>query len=159
MIILLGFLFGPCLFHLQQSPSVFRLNCCYYEGKCCFSHRIKLSLDQVQRDFYSTRQPMPSQQGSDRRKRPPPQFPKYLEYEVSQGDVVRETIDQNCPPWPGLIVTTYLSCLTTGGPGKECEATGYHQPEFRKGQGERRCQYICPTNLPESSSLECILAE
>ena len=35
----------------------------------------------------------------------------------------------------------------------------YHQPEFRKGQRERRCLSICPTNLPESSFLESVLAE
>ena len=37
--------------------------------------------------------------------------------------------------------------------------TNYHQPEFRKGQRERRRLSICPTNLPESSSLESIFAE
>ena len=30
------------------------------------------------------------------------------------------TADQNCPHWPDRIVTTCMSYLTTGGPGKEC---------------------------------------
>ena len=33
---------------------------------------------------------------------------------------VSVTTDQNHPPWPGIIVTTYMSYLTTGSPSKEC---------------------------------------
>lgn len=33
---------------------------------------------------------------------------------------VSGTTDQNHPPWPGIIVTTYMSYFTTGSPGKEC---------------------------------------
>ena len=32
---------------------------------------------------------------------------------------VKGTADQNCPPWPDRIVTTCMSYLRTGGPGKE----------------------------------------
>ena len=43
---------------------------------------------------------------------------KYLEYEVSQGEMLGEA-HWNRPPWPGTIVTVCISCFTTGGPGKE----------------------------------------
>ena len=48
-----------------------------------------------------------------------------------------------------------------GGPGKE-HSTNKLPPSERiqeRSKGERTCQFICPTNLPESSSLESILAE
>lgn len=50
------------------------------------------------------------------------------------------------------------SFLTIGCPGKECQAE-YHQPGQEMSKGERRLQSLCPTNFPESSSLESILAE
>ena len=73
----------------------------------------------------------------------------------------RGITDQNCRPWPDPIVTTCMSYLTTGSPGKE---RGTHKlpPTGRiweRSKGERRRQSICPTNLPESFSLESILAE
>ena len=72
---------------------------------------------------------------------------------------VKGTADQNCPPWPDRIVTTCMSYLTTGGPGKECRtnklpASGGIQ---ERSKGERRHRSMCPTDLPESS-LGSILA-
>ncbi|XP_059941093.1 UPF0547 protein C16orf87 homolog [Mesoplodon densirostris] len=49
----------------------------------------------------------------------------------------------------------------TGGPGKEC-GTNKLLPTGRireRSKGERRLKSICPANLPESFSLESILAE
>ena len=74
---------------------------------------------------------------------------------------VRGTTDPNRPPWPGTRATTCMSYLTTGGPGKEL-GTNKLPPTRRiqeRSKGERRCQFICPTNLPESFSLESFLAE
>ena len=53
-----------------------------------------------------------------------------------------------------------MTCLTTGGPGKEGE-TNKLPPTGRiqKRSGERRWQSICRTNLPESFLLKSILAE
>ena len=76
-------------------------------------------------------------------------------------DTVRGTTDQNHPPWPGMMVITCMSYLTTGGPGKE-RRTNKPPPTGRireRSKEERRCQSICPTNLSESFSLESILAE
>ena len=51
--------------------------------------------------------------------------------------IVSRTTDWNHPPWPGIIVTTCMSHLLIGGPGKEEELTSYHQPEeFGKDQQE-----------------------
>ena len=44
---------------------------------------------------------------------------KYLEYEVSQQEVVRGNTDWNCPPSSGPLVTIRMSCFMTGDPGKE----------------------------------------
>ena len=42
---------------------------------------------------------------------------KYLEYEVSQEEVVRRsTLTET---WPGTIVTICMSCFMTGDPDKE----------------------------------------
>ena len=74
---------------------------------------------------------------------------------------VRGTTDQNHLPWPGPTVTTCMSYLTTGGPGKE-HGTNKLPPTRRiweRSKGERRHQPICPTNLPGFFSLESILAE
>ena len=71
---------------------------------------------------------------------------------------VRGTTDRN---HPGMIVTTCMSYLTTGGPGKE-RGTNKRPPTGRireRSKGERGLQSICPINLPESFSLESILAE
>ena len=81
--------------------------------------------------------------------------------ETLQEQGVRGTIDRNHPPWPDTIVTPCRSYLTTGGPGKE-HGTNKLPPTRRiweRSKGERKHQSICPTNLPESLSLECILAE
>ena len=54
-----------------------------------------------------------------------------------------------------------MSYFTTGGPGKE-QGTNKPPPTRRiweRSKGERRHQSTCPANLPESSSLESILAE
>ena len=74
---------------------------------------------------------------------------------------VRGTTDKNHLPWPGMIVTTCVSYLTTGGAGKE-HGTDELPPTERiqeRSKGEGRFQSICPTNFPESFSLEFILAE
>ena len=75
--------------------------------------------------------------------------------------LVRGTTDWNCPSWPGTIVTTYMSYLTTGGPGKE-HGTNKLLPTrkfWERSKGERRCQATCLTNFPDSFLLESILAE
>ena len=74
---------------------------------------------------------------------------------VSFSQTVRGTTDPNRPAWPSTTVTTCMSYLTIGGP--------YKLPPTRRIQEsskrERRLQSIRPTNLPESFSLEPILAE
>ena len=60
---------------------------------------------------------------------------------------VRGTSDQSYPPWPGWMVTTLLSYLTTGGLCKEC-GTNKLPPTWRiwkRSEGERRCQSLCAT--------------
>ena len=64
---------------------------------------------------------------------------------------VKATTDWNRPLSPGLLVTTCMSYLTTGAPGKErgtnkLPLTGRIQ---ERSKAEKRCQSICPTNLPE----------
>ena len=74
---------------------------------------------------------------------------------------VRGTTDRNHLPWPGKIVATCMSYFTTGGPGKE-RGTNKLPPMGRireRSKGEKRHQSICPANLPESFSLESIMAE
>ena len=75
--------------------------------------------------------------------------------------IVREPTDLNHQPWPGMRVTTCMSYLTTGGPGKEHRNNKMPTTGIIQGRpnGERRHQSIGPTNLPESSSLESILTE
>ena len=54
-----------------------------------------------------------------------------------------------------------MNYLATGSPGKEC-GTNKLPPTGRiqeRSKGERRLQSICPTNLPESFSLESIFAK
>ena len=67
----------------------------------------------------------------------------------------------NCPPWPGSTLITCMSHHTTGGPGKERGTNKLSPTGTRKKRpkGERGCQSVCPSSLPESSSLESILAE
>ena len=43
---------------------------------------------------------------------------------------VTGTADQNHGPWPGLILTTCMNCLTTGSPGEECRT--YKIPSTRR---------------------------
>ena len=76
-------------------------------------------------------------------------------------DNIRETTNQNRPPWPGSTVITCMSHLTTGGPGKECRTNKLSPTGTRKKRPkrERGCQSVCPGSLPESFSLESILAE
>ena len=74
------------------------------------------------------------------------------------------TIDGKRLPWPDLIVTICMSYLTTGGPAvlvRNMKLTSYHQPEeFGQGQKERGdSSPNVPINLPESFSLEFVLAE
>ena len=70
---------------------------------------------------------------------------------------VRRNADWNGPPWQATMVTMCMSYFTTGGPVKE-HGTNKPPPtgsvwERSKGDATR------PNNLPESSSLESILAE
>ena len=61
----------------------------------------------------------------------------------------------------GTAVTTCVSYLTTGGPGKE-HGTDKPPPTRRiqeRSKGERRLQSICPADLPEPFPLESILAK
>ena len=56
-----------------------------------------------------------------------------------RGLIVRGTSDQNRLPWPGMIVATCMSYLTTGGPGKE-HGTNKLPPTGRireRSKGER----------------------
>ena len=50
--------------------------------------------------------------------------------------------DWNLPPWPGTIVTIYMSYLMTGGPGKE-HVTNKLQPT-RKNQERSKGDTMCP---------------
>ena len=89
------------------------------------------------------------------------QHSQMLHFFITKKKLLGETTDQNCPPWPGLIVTTCMSYLTTGGPHKKhrtnnLPSTGIIQERSKE---ERRCQSLRPTNLPPSFSLESILAE
>ena len=74
---------------------------------------------------------------------------------------VQGTGDRNRPPWPDTMVSTYISYLITGGPGKKCRTNKL--PPIRRiwerSKRVRRHQSIYPTNLPESFLLESILAE
>ena len=57
------------------------------------------------------------------------------------------------PTWPGTIVTICVSYSITGGPGREQATTNgriWERPKW---------DTTCPTTLPDSSSLESILAE
>ena len=72
--------------------------------------------------------------------------------------VVGGITDWTCLLWAGKTVATCTNYLTIGGPGKEfgivkLPPTGRI---WERSKGERRCQSTCPTNLPESSSLEFI---
>ena len=75
--------------------------------------------------------------------------------------VLGDPADWHHPSWPGKMVTTYMSYFTTGVPGEELGTnklprTGRIQD---RSKGERRLQSICSNNLPESSSLQSILAK
>ena len=72
---------------------------------------------------------------------------------------MRGTTVQNHPPAPGIVVTTFMSHLTTGGPGKKRRAdklppTG----RIQKGQKETP-DTAYPSSLPGPFSLESVLAE
>ena len=65
--------------------------------------------------------------------------------------------DWNHLPWPGIIVTMCMSYFITGDPGKE-HGTNKSTPTGRiqeRSEGDA----TCPTDLPEISLLESILAE
>ena len=53
----------------------------------------------------------------------------------------RGTTNQNCPPWSGMIVTTCMSYLTTGGPGKNhgTDKLPTHQKNLGKVKGDATC--------------------
>ena len=75
--------------------------------------------------------------------------------------VLGETLTETACPGQAKTVTVCMSYFITGDPGKE-HGTNKPPPTGRIQEslkGERRRQSTCPTNLPESSSLESILAE
>ena len=81
--------------------------------------------------------------------------------EASLPNCVRGPTDWHHPSWPGKTVTTYMSYFTTGVPGKEL-GTNKLPPTRRiqeRSKGEKRLQSICSNNLPDSSSLQSILAK
>lgn len=74
---------------------------------------------------------------------------------------VSGTTDQNHPPWPGIIVTTFMSYLRTGSPSKECGTnkilpTGRIQERFKRREETPVHLYY---QLPRIFSLESILTE
>ena len=78
-----------------------------------------------------------------------------------RGKLLGETLTKTTPPGEAKAVTICVSYFTTRDPGKE---HGTNKPPAtrriqERSKGERRRQSTCPTNLPESSSLESILAE
>ena len=84
----------------------------------------------------------------------------YLIEFLTDTSAIRGATDKSCLPGLDTTLTTCMSYLTTGGPGKEPRTNKL--PPTRKNQErskERRCQSICPANLPESFSLESILTK
>ena len=59
--------------------------------------------------------------------------------------------DWNCPPWPGTIVTICMSCLMTGGPGKE-QGTNKPPPTGRVKE-RTKGDTTCPTTSQNPSLL------
>ena len=55
MTIVLGLLFGPLSMSSLRGANSFKLNCCYYKGECWFWAK-NHDLDQIERDFSSSRQ-------------------------------------------------------------------------------------------------------
>ena len=78
-----------------------------------------------------------------------------------KSDNIRETTNKNRLPWPGSRAITLMSHLTTGGPGEERGTNKLSPTGTRKKRpkGERGCQAVRTSSLPESFSLEFILAE
>ena len=70
---------------------------------------------------------------------------------------VRGSTDWNHSPPPGTRVTVFMSYLTRKGPGKEHGTN--KTPSTGRVQERSKGYTTCPTNLPESSWLESILAE
>ena len=69
--------------------------------------------------------------------------------EITIIHLLGESTDQNCPLWPDPIITTCMSYLTIGGPGKECR-TNKLPPTRRireRSKGDRRHQYICSPRI------------
>ena len=94
MTILLGLLFVACLFHIWDEPIVSNYSAIITRVNAGFSQGKKyLNLDQVERDFCSARQAYAHAQQAEVKKKvtctPIPK--KYLEYEVSQWGVIRES--------------------------------------------------------------------
>ena len=58
-------------------------------------------------------------------------------------------------PWPGMMITTCMSCLATAGADKETNQENLGGAK----RGRRHQSIIYPTNLPESFSTKSILAE
>ena len=69
----------PLSISSMKGANSFELNYCYYKGECWFQAKKYLELDQVKRDFCSTRQAYAhAQQKEVKRKRPQPQFPRSI---------------------------------------------------------------------------------
>ena len=75
--------------------------------------------------------------------------------------LLEETLTETARPGQAKTVTMCMSYFTTGDPGKE-HGTNKPPPTRRireRSKGERRRQPICPTDFPESFSVESILVE
>ena len=62
---------------------------------------------------------------------------------------VRGSTNWNCPPWPGTIVTTCMSCFMTGGPGKEHGTNKL--PLTRRVQKRSKSDTTCPATSQNRS--------
>ena len=110
-----------------------------------------LNLDRKERDYYSTRQDSAhSQQGvltvAEERN-------KYLQYEVSQGGVVRQTT-WNHPPLPGPIITACISYLKQEALVRNEEPISYHQPEESEKDHKEKEDYTLHA-LSNSQTSSC----
>ena len=72
---------------------------------------------------------------------------------------VRRTSDWNLLPCPGTIVTTCVCYVKQEVLVRNAEQATTARKIWKRSKGKKRLQSICPTNLPESFSLESILSE
>ena len=58
-------------------------------------------------------------------------------------------MDWNCPPWPGSLVITRMSCFTTRGPGKEYGTN--KPPPTGRVQERSKGDTVCPSTSQNPS--------